>query len=153
METPTVDVPVSKVVKEKKPRTEAQIAAQKKALAMLKEKRDKAKAEENKLVEEAKVDNGKKKELEKILYEKAKYQRKKLPPAPSYVTMGDLENFKNDLLGSLSKSVVKPIEPEVIKAEPKVVERVIEKIVEKPVPVVQPKLTGHELLDRIFFNK
>jgi hypothetical protein len=36
---------------------------------------------------------------------------------------------------------------------PVVVERVIEKVIEKPVPVPQQKLTGHELLDRIFFNK
>jgi len=158
METPTVEPVISKVdaekKKEKKPRTEAQIAAQQKALATLKEKRDKQKAEETKLVEEAKTDELKKKELEKIQYEKAKYQKKKLPPAPSYITSVDLEKFKNELIGSLSSKPViqeKPVEKVVEK--PVVVERVIEKVVEKPVPVVQQKLTGHELLDRIFFNK
>ena len=30
---------------------------------------------------------------------------------------------------------------------------VVAKVIEKPVPVPQQKLTGHELLDRIFFNK
>jgi hypothetical protein len=163
METPTVEPVISKVdaekKKEKKPRTEAQIAAQQKALATLKEKRDKQKAEETKLAEEAKTDELKKKELEKIQYEKAKYQKKKLPPAPSYITSVDLERFKNELIGSLSgketKVVEKPVERVVEKVveKPVVVERVIEKVVEKPVPVVQQKLTGHELLDRIFFNK
>ena len=159
METPTVEPVISKVndEKKKKPRTEAQVAAQQKALATLKEKRDKQKAEETKLAEEAKTDELKKKELEKIQYEKAKYQRKKLPPAPSYITSVDLEKFKHELIGSLSgkvaevKVVEKPVEKVIEK--PVIVERVIEKVVEKPVPVVQQKLTGHELLDRIFFNK
>lgn len=162
METPTVEPVISKVdaekKKEKKPRSEAQVAAQQKALATLKEKRDKQKAEETKLVEEAKTDELKKKELEKIQYEKAKHQRKKLPPAPSYITSVDLEKFKHELIGTLSskpviqeKIIEKPVEKVIEK--PVVVERVIEKVVEKPVPVVQQKLTGHELLDRIFFNK
>jgi len=157
METPTVEPVISKVdaEKKKKPRTEAQVAAQQKALATLKEKRDKQKAEETKLAEEAKTDELKKKELEKIQYEKAKYQRKKLPPAPSYITSVDLEKFKNELIGSLSNSKVqeKPVIQEKVIEKPVVVERIIEKVVEKPVPVIQQKLTGHELLDRIFFNK
>jgi len=160
METPTEEPVISKVdaEKKKKPRTEAQVAAQQKALATLKEKRDKQKAEETKLAEEAKTDELKKKELEKMQYEKAKYQRKKLPPAPSYITSVDLEKFKNELIGSLSgkpviqeKIIEKPVEKVIEK--PVVVERIIEKVVEKPIPVVQQKLTGHELLDRIFFNK
>jgi ATP-dependent Clp protease ATP-binding subunit ClpA len=165
MEPPTVaEKIVSKddtKTKEKKARTPAQIAAQQKALATLKEKRDKLKAEEDKAEKEAEVDASKKAELEKAKYEKAKTQRKRLPPAPSYITMNDLDKFKNDLLGSLTTNlnpkphatapVPKPYPVEI--PAPIVVEKVIEKVIEKPVPVPQQKLTGHELLDRIFFNK
>tara|TARA_R110000868_G_scaffold27176_1_gene103683 strand:- start:127 stop:678 length:552 start_codon:yes stop_codon:yes gene_type:complete len=183
MEPPTVaDKSVSKVdtktkeTKEKKARSPAQIAAQQKALATLKEKRDKIRVEEEKAEKEAAVDESKKAELDKIKYEKAKTQRKRLPPAPSYVTINDLDKFKNDLLGSLTRhqpSVEPPprepkpppmpvsagyAEPTLRENRfpapaPVVVERVVEKVIEKPVPVPQQKLTGHELLDRIFFNK
>jgi hypothetical protein len=171
MEPPTVaEKIVSKddtKTKEKKARTPAQIAAQQKALATLKEKRDKLKAEEDKAEKEAEADASKKAELEKAKYEKAKAQRKRLPPAPSYITMNDLDKFKNDLLGSLTKHTEpKPAplaEPKENRfpapAPPAPVEKpvekpvVIEKVIEKPVPVPQVKLTGHELLDRLFFNK
>jgi len=63
----------------------------------------------------------------RIQYEKAKYQKKKLPPAPSYITSVDLERFKNELIGSLSGKETKVVE--------KPVERVVEKVVEKPVVV------------------
>jgi hypothetical protein len=162
MEPPTADTKiVSKddtKTKEKKARSPAQIAAQQKALATLKERRDKIKAEEEKAEKEAEVDAGKKAELDKIKYEKAKMQRKRLPAPPSYITSNDLDRFKNDLLGSLSGikqevkvQEVKVEQPRVVE-QPKVVEqpRVVE---QKPVPVPQQKLTGHELLDRIFFNK
>jgi hypothetical protein len=165
MEPPTADKKIvskddtkTKENKEKKARSPAQIAAQQKALATLKEKRDKLKGEEEKAEKEAEVDATKKAELDKIKYEKAKQQRKRLPVPPSYVTVNDLDRFKNDLLGSLTgmKQEVKEIKPEpkvqeVKVQEPKVVEP---KVVEKPVPAPpQQKLTGHELLDRIFFNK
>ena len=171
MEPPT---PAEKIVskgdtktkenKEKKARSPAQIAAQQKALATLKEKRDKLKVEEDKAEKEAAVDAGKKAELDKVKYEKAKQQRKRLPVPPSYVTVNDLDKFKNDLLGSLTgiKQEVKvhEVKPEVkvqeVKVEPKVQEPKPEppRVVEKPIPAPpQQKLTGHELLDRIFFNK
>lgn len=169
MEPPTVDEKSvskgdtkTKENKEKKARSPAQIAAQQKALATLKERRDKIKAEEEKAEKEAAVDEGKKAELDKLKYEKAKMQRKRLPAPPSYITTNDLDKFKNDLLGSLTRhqpAVEPPKEPKPAPMPenrfpaPVVVERVIEKVVEKPVPVPQQKLTGHELLDRIFFNK
>lgn len=162
MEPPTADVKLpsdtkKKETKEKKARSPAQIAAQQKALATLKDKRDKMKSEEEKAEKDAEADAGKKAELEKAKYEKAKAQRKRLPVPPSYVTMHDLDKFKNDLLSSLTpkpppmpenrfpapaEKKPEPV-PEVVKPEPKPME--------KPVPA--PKLTGHELLDRIFFNK
>lgn len=152
----------TKETKEKKARSPAQIAAQQKALATLKEKRDKLKVEEEKAEKEAEVDAGKKAELEKIKYEKAKQQRKRLPVPPSYITTSDLDRFKNDLLGSLS-GIKQEVKVQEVKVEqPKVVEQ--PKMVEQPRAVEQPKvveqkpapvqkLTGHELLDRIFFNK
>ena len=145
-------------VKEKKARSPAQIAAQQKALATLKDKRDKMKSEEEKAEKEAEADAGKKAELEKAKYEKAKAQRKRLPVPPSYVTMNDLDKFKNDLLSSLSTSKPQAPEPKHVERKPEPVPEVIKqepkhepKPIEKPVPA--PKLTGHELLDRIFFNK
>ena len=166
MEPPTADEKsVSKVDtktkenKEKKARSPAQIAAQQKALATLKERRDKIKAEEEKAEKEAAVDESKKAELDKIKYEKAKQQRKRLPVPPSYVTVNDLDKFKNDLLGSLTRHqpAAEPKEHrtppvELVKPTP-VPTPVVENVIEKPVPVPQKKLTGHELLDRIFFNK
>jgi hypothetical protein len=154
----------TKETKEKKARSPAQIAAQQKALATLKEKRDKLKVEEEKAEKEAEVDAGKKAELDKIKYEKAKQQRKRLPVPPSYITTNDLDKFKNDLLGSLSGNKQEVASKEVKVEQPKAVEqpriveqpRVVEqpKVVEKPIPAPpQQKLTGHELLDRIFFNK
>jgi len=162
MEPPTVaEKSVSKddtKTKEKKARSPAQIAAQQKALATLKERRDKIKAEEEKAEKEAEVDAGKRAELDKIKYEKAKMQRKRLPAPPSYITSNDLDRFKNDLLGSLNKQQVVPVPQPVVeqtKPTPVPVMPVVEKVVveQKPIPVPQQKLTGHELLDRIFFNK
>jgi len=150
----------TKETKEKKARTPAQVAAQQKALATLKEKRDKIRVEEEKAEKEAEVDAGKKAELDKVKYEKAKQQRKRLPVPPSYVTVNDLDRFKNDLLGSLS-GIKHEVKVQEVKPEPKVQEPKVQevkaqepKVIEKPVPAPpQQKLTGHELLDRIFFNK
>ncbi len=155
----------TKETKEKKARSPAQIMAQQKALATLKDKRDKIRVEEEKAEKEAEVDAGKKAELDKVKYEKAKQQRKRLPVPPSYVTVNDLDKFKNDLLGSLS-GIKQEVKPEVKVQEPKVQEPKVQevkvqevkvqepKVIEKPVPAPpQQKLTGHELLDRIFFNK
>ena len=155
----------TKETKEKKARTPAQIAAQQKALATLKEKRDKLKNEEEKAEKEAEVDATKKAELDKVKYEKAKQQRKRLPVPPSYVTVNDLDKFKNDLLGSLTRhqpAVEPPKEPtpvnrlppvELTKPTPVPVMPVVERVIEKSIPAPQVKLTGHELLDRIYFNK
>jgi hypothetical protein len=175
MEPPTADEKSvskgdtkTKENKEKKARSPAQIAAQQKALATLKERRDKIKAEEEKAEKEAAVDESKKAELDKLKYEKAKMQRKRLPAPPSYITTNDLDKFKNDLLGSLTRHqpvAEPPKEPkpapmpenrfppvELTRPTPVPVEK--ERVKEKPVPAPpQQKLTGHELLDRIFFNK
>jgi len=74
--------------------------------------------------------------------------------------VNDLDRFKNDLLGSLS-GIKHEVKVQEVKPEPKVQEPKVQevkaqepKVIEKPVPAPpQQKLTGHELLDRIFFNK
>jgi hypothetical protein len=129
--------------KKKKERTPAQKEAFSKALSILKEKREaKKKEDEEKYVKASAVE---KELIEKEKYEKAKNHKKKLPPAPSYVTTGDLEKFKLDLLNALPKN--KP-EPEPVKVEP------VKKpeVIVKKEPVVQKTLTGHELLDKLFFS-
>lgn len=136
----------------KKERTPAQKEATAKALAILKERREAKKQDEEQRLKQASEQ-----EKQRILaekYEKKKQQKQKLPPAPSYVTLADMEKFKTDILSALPKEVYKAVEVEkkVVKAkeEPKPVEKPIP----KPLPVSEPsKLTGHQLLDRIFFNQ
>lgn len=134
-------------------RTPAQKEAFSKALTILKEKREMKAREEKEKYEKA--DAEEKARIEKEKYEKAKNHKKRLPPAPSYVTTTDLERFKNDLLGAL-RPVEKPVEKVVEKPEkPKQVLK--EVLVPTPKPIVEPKpvqkqLTGHELIDKLFFS-
>lgn len=132
----------------KKERTPAQKEATQKALAILKERRE-AKARE----EKERLEKASEEQRQRILaerYEKKKQQRRKLPPAPSYVTVADMEKFKNDILGALPKEVYKAVEVPKIKkiVEPAPQPVVKETIVERPV-----KLTGSELLDAILFQR
>lgn len=127
------------------PRTPAQQEAFKKALTILKERREMKVRDEKEQFEKA--DAIQKAQLEKEKFEKAKNHRKKLPPAPSYVTTGDLERFKKDILGALTPKtevvkpveIVKPVEPPTIKKP------IVEKVIQKP-------LTGHDLIDKLFFT-
>ena len=154
IESPPAQEPKKKYAKGKgKERTPAQKEAFAKALNILKEKREAKVKEEKERYEKA--DAEQKAQIEKEKYEKAKNHKKRLPPAPSYVTTGDLEKFKKDLLGALKPvETPKPIEPpkpvkkepEPVVAEPVVVQK------RKPEPVVQKQLTGHELIDKLFFS-
>ena len=135
----------------KKERTPAQKEATAKALSILKERREAKKKED-----EERMAKASEQERQRILaqkYEQKKRNKEKLPPAPSYVTLADMQNFKNEILSALPKEVYKAVEVEKVvkvKEEPKPVEKPIL----KPAPVSQPeKLTGHALLDRMFFNK
>ena len=136
----------------KKERTPAQKEATQRALAILKERREAKKKEE-----EDRLKTANEQQRQRILaekYEKKKQQKKALPPAPQYVTLADMQTFKNEILGALPKEVYKAVEVEKkvvkVKEEPKPVEKAIT----KPVPVPEPtKLTGHALLDRFLFNQ
>lgn len=134
------------VKRTRKDRTPAQQEAFKKALSVLKEKREAVrKANDEKM---AKASAEERALIEKEKFEKAKNHKKKLPPAPSYVTMADLDRFKNDILSAIPKTSV--VERVVEKKEP-VVEKPV--VVSKPVERVEKKqLTGHELLDKLFFS-
>jgi hypothetical protein len=139
----------------KKERTEAQKQATAKALSILKERREAKKKED-----EERMSKATEAERQRILaqkYEKQKQHKAKLPPAPSYVTLADMENMKKEILSALPKEVYKAVEVErkVVKVEkPVVVEKPVEKPVSKAVEKpVEKKLTGHELLDKLFFTK
>lgn len=131
-----------------KERTPAQKEAITKALSVLKERREAKKKEDTERV--AKADDAERQRILAEKYEKKKQQRHKLPPAPSYVTLGDFENFKKDLLNAMPKEVYKAVEIEkpVKKVEVPVVKEVV-----KPKPVEKSKvLSGSALLDEIFFK-
>lgn len=134
-----------------KERTPAQKEAIQKALTVLKERREAKSKEEKERLEKASEA-----ERQRILaekYEKKKQQKQKLPPAPSYVTLGDFENFKKELLGAMPKEVYKAVEvekkPKKVDppVQPVIREIVKEKVIEKP-----KVLTGSALLDEIFFK-
>ena len=155
MEPPENDVEVPVVAKKKgskkgAPRTEAQIAATAKAFASLQAKRQQAKEDADK--EEASMDNEAKQAKLKEKYEKAQKARKALPPVPNYVTVSDLNAFKNDLLQFMPKTVYKEVpgpERVVYRDRPVPVDKVEVKEVVKEKPVV---ISGNQLLDSIFFK-
>ena len=133
---------VAKPVKEKKPRTEAQQAATQKALAAMTAKR-KEQIEKKKEVKE-KVKIAKKVVEDKILKEDL-----------GFVTRQDFESMRKELsdLRALHEAtrMMKAQESKPKPTPERIVERVIERV---PTPSAQPqKLSGHALLDSIFFNK
>jgi len=85
--------------------------------------------------------------------EKAKLQKKKLPPPserPTFITAAELQKFKLEMLDMVGKpqKIVKDREVEVEKIVEKPV--IVTKVVEKPTTKV---ISGNDLLDRIFFSK
>jgi hypothetical protein len=135
------------VKKTKKERTPAQKEAFSRALAILKEKREAVKQVEKEKYEKASTEE--RDRLVKEKYEKAKNHKKKLPPAPSYVTTGDLEKFKLDILNAIPRP--EPVKIQPVKAEP-IPEPVVAKPIVKKEPIIQKQLTGHELIDKLFFS-
>ena len=149
--------------KGKKERTPAQQAATQKALAVLKERREalnKAAKERLEMASDA--------ERQRILadkFEAKKARKQKLPPAPSYVTLGDFENFKRDLISAMPKQVYKAVEIEKVrkvKDSPPPAVLPAHRVSASPAPVPEPipapvvekqkALSGHALLDQMFFN-
>jgi len=113
----------------------------------LKKKREERKAEQEKETAEAKAEKKQAKLQKQYLAAKAR----RTPPVSSYVTMADLEDFKNSLLGQMPKTIYKEVP--VDRIVPKVITVPIETVKEKviQVPAVK-KITGNELIDSIFFR-
>jgi hypothetical protein len=133
----------AKPVKEKKPRSEAQQAATAKALAAMTAAR-KQRAEKQ-IAKKEEIKKAKKVIEEKIMKEDI-----------GFATKSDVDNRISALTKELAEvralyAVAK--EREVEKPKERIVERVIER--QPPTPQVQQpvKLSGHALLDSIFFNK
>ncbi len=165
METPAPPQQKTKPYqKPKKERTPAQQEAFKKALTILKEKRESKATEEKEKFDKASAEE--KERIQREKFEKAKNHRKKLPPAPSYITTaefgGALERFKSELLTALAPAPAPApasAPAPAVKKEKKVVIQQVEEE-EEPVRVIKPKaepkpikqLSGHELLDKLFFS-
>jgi hypothetical protein len=137
-----------KKVKEKKELSPAKKEALAKMFAGLKAKR-----EANKAAHEN--DSAETKESLKQQYLRRQNERRiarKNPTLTSYVTMSDLEHFKNELIGIMPKTIYKEVP--VDRIVPKAIAVPIETVREKVVQVVQPpkKISGNELLDSIFFR-
>ena len=137
-----------KPVKEKKPRSEAQLAAFQKGLEALKLKREAIKAEKEKMTEQMKQE---KQDEQHQRYLKNRYEKKKkLPPIPEYVSKNDLEVFKKDLFDMVVKNTPRTIYQEVKVPVEKITPVVVE-VPSKPT-TVEKLLSGSSLLDKIFFN-
>ena len=141
-EAPQVDVSQesTKPVKEKKPRSEKQQAATAKALAAMTAKRKEI--NESRKEKKEQVKQAKKVVEEKILKEDLKL--------PSTTDIDALRKELAELRGMVTMKQQYEKEKPVAKPAERIVERVIERV---PTQVAQPtKLSGHALLDSIFFK-
>ena len=139
---PSVELEVKLPPKEKKPRTEAQKTATAKAFEALKARR------EAKAIAEKDLNDAKELAKEKVRH------RKKKESGVDLVTHKDLEEW----VGKIKTMIPVPVDSPAKPVEPvKTVETQNPKIVKEPKKTAAPappkKLTGHELLDSLFFNK
>jgi hypothetical protein len=143
-EQPEVETPV-KPVKEKKPPTEAQKAAREKGLQTMMAKRRELAAKQKEKKEEVKT-------AKRIV------ENKILKEDLAFATKQDLESMRKELMElrayhEASKIVAK--DKAVEKPAPKA-ERIVERVIERQAPTAPAppaKLTGHALLDKLFFEK
>jgi hypothetical protein len=130
----------AKVAKEKKPRTDAQKAATAKALAAMTAKR-------GEMIKE------RKEKKEKVQIAKKAVEDKIIKEDVGFVFKNDFESLKKEvyeLRGLLSASKKQDVSAPAPKQE-RIVERVIERVPSRS--TTPTKLTGYELLDKVFFNK
>jgi len=153
-EDPVKDV--TKSLPKKRVQTEKQKENWGKALAALKAKREATKKaqEEEAMMLQAEKDELKIQAKQRERLEKAKLQKKKLPPPserPTYITAAELQKFKLEMMDIVNKPV-KPIVREKEVEVEKVVEKpvMVEKVIEKPTTKI---ISGNDLLDKIFFSK
>lgn len=146
---PTNDQPPQQVIekpkKEKKPPTEAQQAAREKGLQAMMAKRKQMSEQVKEKREKVKV--AKKVVEDKILKEDLGFVSHKDFEEKYSTLQKEVFELRGLLTAKQQMEKEKPVAP---KAE-RIVERVIERT---PTPVAQPsKLTGHALLDKLFFEK
>ena len=144
-----VELPAKLKKKEPRVRSEAQIKASQKGLEVLKAKRE-AMKEEKKKESDAK-------EIAKMKWKEAKQAA---GGASKVVTKDDFDNFKSDVMmvmrGFMEKNTPPATEVKEPKKEPTAIQRKTPAptITQAPAPKPQPqKLTGHALLDQLFFNQ
>jgi len=148
MEPPTTkpeQSEVEKPMKEKKPPSEAQKAAREKGLQTMMAKRRELAAKQKEKKEEVKT-------AKRIV------ENKILKEDLAFATKQDLEAMRKELMElrahhEASKIVAK--EKAVEKPAPKA-ERIVERVIERQAPTAPAppvKLTGHALLDKLFFEK
>jgi hypothetical protein len=131
----------------KKEPSEKKKAALQKMFEGLKAKREQQRADAER--ESAEIKEERKQAKLKALAERKAARR--FPPVAQYVTVRDLENFKNQLIQILPKTVYQEVPVDRIVPQPIAIP--VETVREKVVQVVQPKkVTGNELLDNIFFR-
>ncbi len=128
----------AKPVKEKKVRSEAQQAATQKALSAMTAKR-KENIEKKKEVKEH-IKTAKKVVEDKIMKEDLRF-----------ASMNELDTLRKEL-GELRGMMT--MKQQVAQEKPVKQERIVERVIERvPTPSAQPsKLTGHALLDTLFFK-
>lgn len=141
--------PAAKPAKEKKPRTEAQQAATAKALAAMTAKRKEqleAKAEKKEVIKKAK-----KVVEDKILKDDVGFVLRKDYES----TISNLSSQLGELRALYATAQQKATStPAPAPAAPR--ERIVERVIEKEAPsrsTTPQRLTGHALLDKLFFEK
>jgi hypothetical protein len=111
-------------------------------LAVLKARRDE-KAKAKKESEDTKA-------IAKMKWKDAK----KKHPGEEIITRKDLDAFMTSLHEKIKPQVIeKVVEKPVERIVEKPIDRIVERVVERHVPSKAEKLTGHQLLDRLFFNQ
>lgn len=141
---PTLELEVKLPPKEKKPRSEAQKTATARAFEALKARR------EAKAIAEKDLNDAKELAKEKVRH------RKKKESGIDLVTKKDLEEWVGKIktmIPSEVKTVEAPLVPVAQEAPVKVEMPKIKEVKEPKKPAPPKKLTGHELLDSLFFNK
>ena len=135
----------AKPVKQKKPATEKQIAQRQIALKAMQEKRKQ-------------LNEQHKEKKEKVKMAKKVVEDKILKEDLGFVTRQDFDSLRKELTELRAHhEATKIVRAEAEKAPPvKPAERIVERVIERPAPTVPQtpaKLTGHALLDRLFFDK
>lgn len=136
--------------KVKKELSEAKKASLAKMFEALKAKREQQKADQERETAEIKEER----KQAKLKEQAEKKMKRRFPPVAQYVTVRDLEKFKNDLVAILPKTVYQevPVDRIVPQPIPVPIETVREKVVQVLQPPTVKKVSGNELLDNIFFR-